>query len=405
MSEDTERPSAEGEEAVARRRAWLAVNVAATALLAAFVLAGPVPVRVTVDGIQTWVLRGTTVAGLLRQHRLAATAGDLVTPDGRTVVAQGGAPLTITLDGESAPLGAPLDSGESIVSRRGLDLVEPTVIRTIETTPAVRYRGTGPRESVEESGTPGTAEVVFGAVSGEERSRRVISTGMPTTIRREPAWRGAMEVALTFDDGPWPGSTDAILSELKSAGVKATFFMVGSAVKRRPSVAKRVLAAGMEIGNHSLSHRSLGRASVKTIGSQVRGGSNTIRRVLGIRARWFRPPGGSWSSAVKREVKKRHERFVLWTVDPRDWSRPGVRVIAQRVLDHVRPGSIVLMHDGGGDRSQTVAALRLVIAGLKGRGYSMVTLSRLKRLPELEAPPAAYLLAELTGKLRLSFAR
>jgi peptidoglycan/xylan/chitin deacetylase (PgdA/CDA1 family) len=108
---------------------------------------------------------------------------------------------------------------------------------------------------------------------------------------------------------------------------------------------------------------------------------------------------------VKREVKKRHERFVLWTVDPRDWSRPGVRVIAQRVLDHVRPGSIVLMHDGGGDRSQTVAALRLVIAGLKGRGYSMVTLSRLKRLPALPVPPAARRLAEPTAELRRSSAR
>jgi peptidoglycan/xylan/chitin deacetylase (PgdA/CDA1 family) len=405
MSEDTEGPRAEGEEAAARRRAWLAVNLAATGLLAAFVLAGPVPVRVTVDGTRTWVLRGTTAAGLLRQHRLAGTAGDLVTPDGRTVVAQGGAPLTITLDGESASFGASLDSGDTLVSRRGLDLVEPTVTRTIETTPTARYRGTGPVESVEETGTPGAAEVVVGAVSGEERSRRVISTGTPTTIRREPAWRGAMEVALTFDDGPWPTSTDAILAELKSAGVKATFFMIGSAVRRRPEVAKRVLAAGMEIGNHSLSHRSLGRASIKTIGSQVRGGSNTIRRVLGIRARWFRPPGGSWSSAVKREVKKRHERFVLWTVDPRDWSRPGVRVIAQRVLDHVRPGSIVLMHDGGGDRSQTVAALRLVIAGLKGRGYSMVTLSRLKRLPALPVPPAARRLAEPTAELRRSSAR
>jgi peptidoglycan/xylan/chitin deacetylase (PgdA/CDA1 family) len=316
------------------------------------------------------------------------------------VLAQGGSPPTVTLDGEAAPLSVSLDSGATLVSRRGLDLVEPTVTRTIETTPGVRYRGSGPRESVEESGTPGEAEVVVGAVSGEERSRRIILLGTPATIRREPAWRGSMEVALTFDDGPWPRSTDAILAELRSAGVKATFFMVGSAVNRRPEIARRVFTAGMEIGNHTQSHWTLGRASKKTASSQVQRGARTIQRVAGVTPRWFRPPGGSWSSVLKRAVKKQRERFVLWTVDPRDWSRPGARVIAQRVLDRVRPGSIVLMHDGGGERSQTVEALKLVIAGLKGRGYSMVTLSRLKGLSDPPAPPAVYRLAELMSAVR-----
>jgi len=404
MSEDTEEQSAQDGEARARRRAWLAVNVAATALLLAFLGFGPVPVRATIDGTRTWVLRGTTASGLIRQGRLAA-AGDLVTPDGRTVVPGGGGSATIDLDGEAVTAAAPLDSGANLVSRRGLDLVEPTVTRTIETTPAVRYRGSGPRESVEQSGTPGTVEVVVGAVSGEERSRRTISAGTPMTVRREPAWRGSMQVALTFDDGPWPGSTDAILADLKAAGVKATFFMIGSAVSRRPAIAKRVFAAGMEVGNHTQGHRALGRASKKTIRSQIRGGAKTIQRVLGVKPRWLRPPGGSWSDAVKREVKKQHERFVLWTVDPRDWSRPGAKVIAQRVLDHVKPGSIVLMHDGGGDRSQTVAALTLVIAGLKARGYSMVTLSRLKGLPDPPAPPAVHRLVELTSRLRGSSSR
>jgi peptidoglycan/xylan/chitin deacetylase (PgdA/CDA1 family) len=273
------------------------------------------------------------------------------------------------------------------------------VTRTIETTPAARYRGRGPRQSVEESGTPGRAEVVVGVVSGEERSRRVISTGIPATIRREPAWRGSMEVALTFDDGPWPSSTDAVLAELKAASVKATFFMPGYAINRRPAIARRVVAAGMEIGNHTQGHRALGHASKKVIKSQIARGARTIRRVLKVKVRWFRPPGGSWSRAVKREVNKQHERFVLWTVDPRDWSRPGARIIAHRVLDHVRPGSIVLMHDGGGDRSQTVEALRLVIAGLKARGYSMVTLSRLKGLSD-PAPPAVYRLAQLASGLK-----
>lgn len=385
-------------EAAATRRAWFAANLAATVLLVVALIYGPMPLPVTIDGTHTWVLRGATAARLQRQGRLAGVSGDLVTSSKRVIVKGGGAPPEIDVNGKTAGMGAWVDSGAAITSYLGADVIEPAVTRTIETTPAVRYRGTGPVESVEETGTTGTAEVVVGAVSGEEISRRAIWLGTPSTVRREPAWRGSKRVALTFDDGPWTDSTDAILAELQSAGVRATFFMLGSAVNRRPAIARRVLAAGMEIGNHTQSHRSLGSASKKTVASQIRRGAKTIERVLGVTPLWFRPPGGSWNAAVRAEASKQHQRAVRWTVDPRDWSRPGVRVIALRVLDHVKPGSIVLLHDGGGDRSQTVEALRLVIAGLKARGYSMVTLSRLKGRPEPVAP-RVHLFRELVSRL------
>ena len=246
----------------------------------------------------------------------------------------------------------------------------------------MQFLGTGPVESVEESGTPGKVELVVGAVSGDVLSQRTISRGSPMTIRREPAYKGAKEVALTFDDGPWPGSTDAVLSELTSAGVKATFFEIGKQVKGRPDISKRVLAAGMEIGTHSYSHIYLTRSvSNKVVTQEISWGVSTIQSVLGFRPIWYRPAGGDVNGFVFREAKRLGLRIVLWTIDPHDYQKPGVNVIVRRVLNNIRPGSVVLMHDGGGDRSQSVAALAIILKALKARGYTPVTLSRLYRLP------------------------
>lgn len=371
-----------------------AAAIALTLAFVAFLVWGPIPVPVTIDGRASWVLRGTTAAALFRQGRLAGVPGGLVSMQGRVLVAFGGGPPVIRVNGRESRIGVGLGAGSQIVSSAGPDVVEDALTRVIATPPPRRVRGTGPVESVEESGTPGTAEVVVGAVSGDELSRRVISEGAPATVRREPAWAGAKEVALTFDDGPWPVSTDAILSQLRAAGIRATFFMVGYSVNRRPELARRVRWAGMEIGNHTQSHKLLRRATPAVINSQIRRGRNTILRVTGARTVWYRPAGGSRSAAVYREAKKLHQRVVMWTVDPKDWSRPGSLVIARRVLDHVQPGSVILMHDGGGDRSQTVEALKLVIHGLKARGYAMVTLSRLRHLPEAPLPPRPFRLPE-----------
>jgi len=163
--------------------------------------------------------------------------------------------------------------------------------------------------------------------------------------------------------------------------VKATFFMLGRQVKARPEMAGRVLAAGMEIGNHSYSHKYLARASHKLITSEIGDGAKAIQSVLGVKPAWYRPAGGSKNSFVFREAKRLGMRVVLWTIDPKDWKRPAAATIARRVLDRVRPGSVILMHDGGGDRSHTVEALEPIIRGLKARGYTMVTLSELNRPP------------------------
>jgi peptidoglycan-N-acetylglucosamine deacetylase len=376
-------PPMPAEPAAPRRHralaAILGVAAAAAALALAFAFLGPV--RVTVDGSAVWVARGTTVAALLQDGRLAAgTPGDLMSVKGRMLKADAGGPPTIHVDGEVATTASVLEPGARISTFHGADAVEQTVTKTLETTPGLHFVGTGPVESVEDSGTPGTVRVVVGALSGEEVSRRVISRGVPATVRREPAWPGRKEVALTFDDGPWPGSTDAVLAELKAAKAKATFFEVGQQVKARPETSKRVLAAGMEIGDHSYSHKYIGSGYPRSvITDEIAWGADAIKSVLGFKPVWYRPAGGSTNPFVFSEAKRLGLRIVLWTIDPHDYQRPGVKVIARRVLDNIRPGSVVLMHDGGGDRSQTLAALKLITKALNARHYSMVTLSQLYR--------------------------
>lgn len=364
-----------------RRRALL-VTVAAVLAVVAFAFAAYGPELVTVDGRGAWVPRGTTVADLAARGLLSGTPGDLLSARGKVLARHSGSPPIVRIGDEVAAMDSVVPAGASVTSLHGRDSVEIALLRPMETPPpSMRYAGSGPVESVEDSGTPGLVIARIGIISGDEVSRRVIRRGTPMTIRRERAWHGSKEVALTFDDGPWPGSTDAILAELKAADVKATFFMIGRQVIARPETARHVLAGGMEIGNHTQNHKLLAHASRKVVVREIERGRKSIESVLGVQVRWYRPAGGSTSPTVYREARRLGLRVVLWTVDPRDWSRPGKKHIARRVLDRVRPGSVILMHDGGGNRSQTVAALKKVLKGLKARGYKMVTLSRLYRLP------------------------
>ncbi len=174
-------------------------------------------------------------------------------------------------------------------------------------------------------------------------------------------------VALTFDDGPSP-YTPQVLSILKKHHVKGTFFEIGEQVS---SASSAVVKAGEEIADHSYRHET------DPSRSSMAATNNAIRRATGFEPCLFRPPGGAYNSHVVGDARALGMTTVIWNVDPRDWSRPGTDAIYSRVVSATHPGSIVLMHDGGGDRSETVAALPRIIKTLRGRGYHFVTVSKL----------------------------
>lgn len=191
--------------------------------------------------------------------------------------------------------------------------------------------------------------------------------GNGQVVRRGPD--GRRRVALTFDDGPSP-YTPQILKILRERKAKATFFLLGQQVAANPAAARRVLAAGHELANHSYSHPMLPSYSELSSANRV------IRRATGFKPCLFRPPYGALNSSVISSARTLGMKSVLWDIDTVDWSSPGSGAIRARGSDAGR-GSIVLMHDGGGPRSQTVEALPGMIGNLRARGYQLVTVTQL----------------------------
>lgn len=190
---------------------------------------------------------------------------------------------------------------------------------------------------------------------------------------------GDRTIALTFDDGPNPPFTHRVLDVLDRYGVPATFFCVGLHASAHTEELARMAEAGHGFGNHTWSHPFLPDLSARELAVQLERTDEAITEGGGsIKRRMFRPPYGSRSPEVLSWLAADDDStVVLWDVDAEDWAMPGAPVIARTVLDQARPGSIVLMHDGGGDRSQTTEALPTVIEGLLEQGYRFALVEEL----------------------------
>ncbi len=180
---------------------------------------------------------------------------------------------------------------------------------------------------------------------------------------------GERTVALTFDDGP-SGRTPAILRVLANHGAHATFFVVGRATHGMEPVLRRIAASGNELADHTYSHANLLALRAPGRTKQLRWTKALVERATGVEPRFFRPPYGATGPAVNRLGRGLGMVPVLWSVDSRDWQLPGTKAIVRRVLAHVEPGSIVLLHDGGGDRQETLRALPAILRALERRHLS-----------------------------------
>ena len=186
---------------------------------------------------------------------------------------------------------------------------------------------------------------------------------------------GSSTVALTFDDGPDPTWTPQLLDLLKRLGVKATFCLVGIHVRDNPQLVARIVREGHTLCNHSWLHdMDLGKRTPDQIKADLSRTTAAIRNAVpNARIPYYRQPGGKWTATIVTIAKQMGMAPLGWSVDPADWSKPGTPAIIRRVTSHTHAGSVVLMHDGGGDRSETLAACRTVIPWLKQR-YRLVPL-------------------------------
>lgn len=183
-------------------------------------------------------------------------------------------------------------------------------------------------------------------------------------------------IALTFDDGPDPIDTPDVLNILKTKEVRATFFVLGQAARANPFLLKRIALEGHEIGNHSFSHDYQQRRLVE----EIKQTDQEVFASTGVHTYYYRPPGGFLSKSQLETVRKNGNVVALWSVDSKDWRNPGVKQIVDNVIKNVFPGAIILLHDGGYQRTQTVKALSPIIDALRERGYRFSTLSELKML-------------------------
>ncbi len=187
---------------------------------------------------------------------------------------------------------------------------------------------------------------------------------------RDHGPRGAKRIAIGFDDGP-SDYTASVLRVLQRFHSEATFFVVGTELAGRAAVMRRVLDAGSEIGNHSFGH------DAGTSAASMRATNSGVRRATGFRPCLFRPPGGAVDAGLVSRARALGMTTINWDVDPRDWTSPGAGAIAANVIANARNGSIVVMHDGGGPRGQTVQALPRILSHFRRRGFRFVTITEL----------------------------
>jgi peptidoglycan/xylan/chitin deacetylase (PgdA/CDA1 family) len=280
-------------------------------------------------------------------------------------------PATVTVNGDEATLDTPVHPGDVVEVNDGKDVIEEIV-------------------TVREPVAGGVEVVQKGAQSGQVVARNLEPTPSsspthPQGPAKPPAPQAGVahvakgQVALTFDDGPWPGSTPAVLDLLAKYHVKATFCVIGLHADKHPELVKRVVAEGHTLCNHTQNHdTSLPKKGADQIHWAIATGKDTIVRASGGTSPiFYRAPGGAWSDQVNAEARANGETLLKWTVDTEDWKKGATKQSILSFVDRqLGGGGIILMHDGGGDRSATVAALETLLQTLPAKGYQFVIPSR-----------------------------
>ena len=229
------------------------------------------------------------------------------------------------------------------------------------------------------------------------RHRRLESRTINAALRYTPfmaaGTRRRRAIALSFDDGPSP-YTASIVATLVRMHVPATFFVVGQQLRYFSAGLRDELRHGFDVGDHTENHAWLIRLNPAGQYAQIHDAASRIEHLGAPFPRLFRPPYGAYDRQTIATLHRLKMLMVLWSIDPGDWRAPGTKAIVSNVLSNSKPGAIVIMHDGGGDRSQTVAALPAIIRGLRRRHYQLVTVPQLLLL---DPPPRHQRLPPLTG--------
>ena len=355
---------------------------------------GEKTVTITLDGEEVRVPEGSTVQDVFESQEPAVTAGNLLSVAGNVLGEGQGEAFAATLDDAEVPYAEAgstvVEEGSSLSFADGADLTEDyTTETTVTSTPKLVRKvkdGTadagymvqqGVVQYIYQWGREGTKEVRTGTQSGEKADGEVVE-GQDCIIMCQDIHpdNGEKLVALTFDDGP-TNYTDQYLSILDRYGAKATFNLIGEQVEDCADVVRKNCASGNQIASHTWNHPDLTTLSEDEVHKQLEDTFDVIKRIGEYDTTTIRAPYGDIDINVWLKSAGRMTLSVYWTHDSEDWKLPGVDTMVANCTGNMAPGSVILMHDGGGDREQDLEALPRIIEAWQDAGYRFVTVEEL----------------------------
>lgn len=345
------------------------------------------PVEITVNGKTQTIAARSTIPEIYKAASITTKAGNFISITGKTLEKNEGYQYLVKLDGEELD-GAATDAyraheGDSLTFENGRDKTEDYTTDIGEKLPELEFAGDswGNITYVSQWGKAGKAERKVGSVSGEVAYGNTIEEAQNCIVSVHQIVPDGNKklVALTFDDGPAEGYTEKYLEILNTYGIKATFFNLGQQVEAYPELAKKIVEQGSEIMSHTYQHQQLSTLDAASLQSEFSNAFEDIDTNVGVSTTSFRPPYGDFNQNCWLNSGGLASVSVLWNMDSEDWRRAGVDSLVENSTSGIFSGAIILMHDGGGERSQDVEALPKIIEKLQSQGYEFVTVSELMK--------------------------
>lgn len=284
---------------------------------------------------------------------------------------------------QPTPKAVPVPLPQPSVTYQEEPPTKPQTPSTIQPNNAAPIQPAKPKPELSYKPIPSNPTGIHSPMANPTPNSRVQIPGQeaPGLILRRLSKSPEKLVALTFDDGPSPINTPQVLEILSRYGIRATFFLLGRELHSHPQIAQNIVEAGHAVGNHTWHHR-YANAEEAIARAEIEDTKTEIQNTLGVQTNLFRPPGGRLKNGLADYALRSGETVVIWSVQSNDWEARSSEEIVQNVLGAISPGSIVLMHDGGGDRSKTIAALPQIIEALQAEGYRFVTVPEIVELEQ-----------------------
>ena len=341
-------------------------------------------VSLTVNGQTAKIRVNSSLDDLHSSLKIKTNPGNYVSVSGNVIEQGKGYPYSAVLAGETLTQEQVeeyrIKGGENLEILDGGDRMEAHEVSYREVQPKLVFQGSwGSVAYVKQWGKVGRQEILTGKDSGETAEGQWVDELKDCVVvykNVNPA-DGKQLVALTFDDGPAYTYTQAYLDILEEKGVKATFFNLSLNEQDYPDLAKKVVDGGHQIVSHTNQHLDLNSLDQTSLINEITSARDTIKEITGVETTMIRPPYGNFNGDCWLKSQGEVSVSVLWTQDTEDWSLPGAEVIVEKALEGISSGSIILMHDGGGNRDQDIEALPQIIDQLQNRGYTFVTVSEL----------------------------